>query len=249
MFEKKREPQVEIATSSGLTDRGLVRRVNEDAFLDLPELGLWVVADGMGGHDAGDVASRMIVETLRSTPLEGSLAQRMDQLEDAVEQVNQHLISRSYHDDGRRQIIGSTIAVLMAESPHLGAILWAGDSRIYRLRDGDLRQLSNDHSQVESYVRQGIISREQARSHPERNVITRAVGSQDELYLEADACEFNAGDRYLLCSDGLTRHLEDVEIARLLAEGPPKAVCRALVDLTLDRGAKDNVTVVVVEIN
>lgn len=249
MFEAKPDAQAQLAQSSGLTDRGLVRRVNEDAFLDLPKQGLWVVADGMGGHDAGDVASRMIVETLRSTPLDGPLAQRLDRLEDAVEQVNQHLLSRSYHDDGRKHIIGSTIAILIAESNHLGAILWAGDSRIYRLREGELTQLSTDHSQVESYVRQGIITREQARSHPERNVITRAVGSQDELYLEADLCELNSGDRYLLCSDGLTRHLEDSEIARLLAEGEPKSVCRRLIDLTLERGAKDNVTVVVVAIN
>lgn len=248
MLLTKKQPQAEFALSSGLTDRGLVRRVNEDAFLDLPQQGLWVVADGMGGHDAGDVASRMIVETLRSTPMQGSLAKRMDQLEDAVEQVNQHLLSRGYHDDGRKHIIGSTIAVLIAENHHLGAILWAGDSRVYRLRGDALVQLSTDHSQVESYVRQGIITREQARSHPERNVITRAVGSQDDLYLEADVCEFNSGDRYLLCSDGLTRHLEDHEIGQLMATEPPKTVCRKLIDLTLERGAKDNVTVVVVEI-
>ena len=131
----------------------------------------------------------------------------------------------------------------------MGAILWAGDSRVYRWRDDNLTQLSTDHSQVESYVRQGIITREQARSHPERNVITRAVGSQDELFLEADVCEFKPGDRYLLCSDGLNRHVEDDEIGRLLASEAPKAVCRSLVDLTLERGAKDNVTVVVDEIN
>ncbi|PTY38346.1 hypothetical protein BGP77_16695 [Saccharospirillum sp. MSK14-1] len=239
----------EFARSCGLTDRGRVREVNEDAFLDLPQQGLWVVADGMGGHDAGDVASRMIVETLRSTPMEGPLAKRLDRLEDAVEQVNEHLLTRANQNDGRRHIIGSTIAILIAESAHMGAILWAGDSRIYRWREGSLTQLSTDHSQVEAYVRQGIITREQARSHPERNIITRAVGSQDELFLEADVCEFKPGDRYLLCSDGLNRHLEDDEIGQMLANEAPKSVCRSLVDLTLERGAKDNVTVVVVEIN
>lgn len=249
MLDKNTDTQPEIAASSGQTDRGLVRRINEDAFLDLPQQGLWVVADGMGGHEAGDVASRMIVETLRSTPLDGPLASRMDQIEDAVEQVNQRLLSRGYNAEGRKQIIGSTIAVLVAESRHLGALLWAGDSRVYRLRGSTLVQLSTDHSQVQSYVHQGIITPEQARTHPERNIITRAVGSQEELYLEADICEFSAGDRYLLCSDGLTRHLEDDEISRLLADGTPEAVCRKLTDLTLERGAKDNVTVVVVEIN
>lgn len=241
--------QPAFARSCGQTDRGLVREVNEDAFLDLPKQGLWVVADGMGGHDAGDVASRMIVETLRTTTLEGSLAKRMDRIEDAVEQVNQHLLNRANSGAGQRHIIGSTIAILIAESSTLGAILWAGDSRIYRWRDNSLTQLSSDHSQVESYVRQGIITREQARSHPERNIITRAVGSQDEIFLEADVCEFKTGDRYLLCSDGLNRHLEDDEIGDLLAHEAPKSVCKALVDLTLERGAKDNVTVVVVEIN
>lgn len=249
MPDQNTNTPAEIAASSGQTDRGLVRRVNEDAFLDLPQKGLWVVADGMGGHDAGDVASRMIVETLRSTPLEGTLATRMDRIEDAVEQVNQHLLSRSYNEEGKKHIIGSTIAVLVAESRYLGAVLWAGDSRVYRLRGNTLVQLSTDHSQVQSYVRQGIISQEQARTHPERNIITRAVGSQEDLYLEADVCEFSSGDRYLLCSDGLTRHLEDEEISRLLAEGTPQAACRTLIDLTLERGAKDNVTVVVVEIN
>lgn len=240
--------QVNVACSSGQSDRGLVRRVNEDAFLNLPEKGLWVVADGMGGHDAGDVASRMIVETLRSTPLAGTLAKRMDQLEDAIEQVNQHLLSRSHSEDGRRHIIGSTIALLVAESRQLGAVLWAGDSRVYRLRNNTLTQISTDHSQVETYVRQGIISREQARTHPERNIITRAVGSQEELFLEADVCEFSLGDRYLLCSDGLTRHVEDDEIKDLLAKGTPQEVCQQMIELTLARGAKDNVTVVVVEI-
>ncbi|MFY0665468.1 MAG: serine/threonine-protein phosphatase [Natronospirillum sp.] len=249
MLDENNVTQSGVASSSGQTDRGLVRRVNEDAYLDAPEKGLWVVADGMGGHDAGDVASRMIVESLRSTPLDGSLAARMDQIEDAVEQVNQHLLSRGYHDDGRKHIIGSTIAVLVAESRQIGAVLWAGDSRVYRLRGDTLVQLSTDHSQVETYIRQGIITREQARSHPERNIITRAVGSQDELYLEADVCEFSPGDRYLLCSDGLTRHIEDDEISRMLADGTPQVVCRNLINLTLERGAKDNVTVVVVEIN
>lgn len=249
MLEHKDEAQPEIAISCGQTDRGLVRRVNEDAFLDRRQDGLWVVADGMGGHDAGDVASRMIVETLRSTPMDGPLATRMDRIEDAVEQVNQRLLSRSYNAEGRKHIIGSTITVLVAENQRIGAVLWAGDSRIYRLRGGTLVQLTTDHSQVETYVRQGIITREQARSHPERNIITRAVGSQEELYLEADVCEFSPGDRYLLCSDGLTRHLEDDEISRMLADGTPETVCRKLIDLTLERGAKDNVTVVVVQIN
>lgn len=237
-----------ITISAGLTDRGHVRQVNEDAFLEVPEKGLWLVADGMGGHDAGDVASRMIVETLRSTTISGPLAERLNQIEDALDQINDNLLQRSHSDDGKKHIIGSTLAMLVIENNRMGVLLWAGDSRIYRLRNGNLIQMSSDHSQVETYIRQGLITREEAKKHPERHIITRAVGSQDELYMEADLCELSSGDRYLLCSDGLTRHVDDHEIADYLKQGTPEEVCKKLVDLTLDRGARDNVTVVVVEI-
>ncbi|SFX70755.1 PP2C family protein-serine/threonine phosphatase [Marinospirillum alkaliphilum] len=238
-----------IAKSAGLTHRGHVRQVNEDAFLDRGDHGLWVVADGMGGHDAGDVASRMIVETLRCVQLSGPLAERLNQIEDMLDQVNENLLERSSTTNGQKHIIGSTIALLAATDRRMGVVMWAGDSRIYRLRQGNLVQLSADHSQVETYIRQGLITREEARRHPERHIITRAVGSQEELYLEADLCEFSHGDRYLLCSDGLTRHVEDDEIRELLAQGTPEEACNKLLDLTLDRGARDNVTAVVVEID
>jgi serine/threonine protein phosphatase PrpC len=237
-----------ITISAGLTHRGHVRQVNEDAFLEVPDKGLWLVADGMGGHDAGDVASNMIAETLRSTPVSGSLSDRLDQIEDALDQINNRLLQRSQSNDGKKHIIGSTLAMLVIENNHLGVLLWAGDSRIYRLRNNNLVQMSSDHSQVETYIRQGLITREEAKKHPERHIITRAVGSQEELYMEADLCELSSGDRYLLCSDGLTRHIDDHEIADYLKQGTPEDVCKKLVDLILDRGARDNVTVVVVEI-
>lgn len=238
-----------LAVSSGKTHRGHVRPVNEDAFLDRCADGLWVVADGMGGHDAGDVASRMIVESLRTTPMVGSLAERMDRIEDALDQVNEHLLQRSVKDDGKKHIIGSTLALFIIENAQMGALLWAGDSRVYRLRHGQFTQLTADHSQVETYIRQGIISREEARSHPDRHIITRAVGSHEDLFLEADLCELSQKDRYLLCSDGLTRHLEDSEIADLLSKGTAEEACQQLIDLTLERGAKDNVTAVVIDIH
>ena len=238
-----------LAVSSGKTHRGHVRPVNEDAFLDRCEDGLWLVADGMGGHDAGDVASRMIVESLRITPMEGSLAERMDRIEDALDQVNDHLLERSIQDDGKKHIIGSTLALFIIENAQMGALLWAGDSRVYRLRHGQMTQLTADHSQVETYIRQGIITREEARTHPDRHIITRAVGSHEDLFLEADLCELSSKDRYLLCSDGLTRHLKDNEISDLLKEGTAEEACQQLIDLTLERGAKDNVTAVVIDIN
>lgn len=238
-----------LANSSGLTDRGLVRKINEDAYLDQPEKGLWVVADGMGGHQAGDLASRMIIESLESTKLNGSLAERLDQIEDAIDQVNNELLIQGSNSNQPKKIIGSTIALLVALDHQLGAILWAGDSRVYRLRNNKLTQVSSDHSQVESYIRQGIITPEEARTHPERNIITRAVGSQEELFMEADLCEFSPKDRYLLCTDGLTRHLEDKEIADIIAKDNPDKACQALIELTLQRGAKDNVTVVIVDLS
>jgi len=238
-----------LANSSGMTDCGLVRKINEDSFLDQPQKGLWVVADGMGGHQAGDLASRMIVETLSTTTLSGSLAKRLDQIEDAIDQVNNRLLKQASNLAQTKKVIGSTIALLVALDQQLGAILWAGDSRIYRLRNNKLTQVSSDHSQVESYIRQGIITPEEARTHPERNIITRAVGSQEELFMEADLCEFSPEDRYLLCTDGLTRHLEDKEIAEILAKGTPEQACQALIELTLQRGAKDNVTVVIVDLS
>lgn len=102
---------------------------------------------------------------------------------------------------------------------------------------------------METYIRQGLISREEARHHPERNIITRAVGSQEDLYLEADLYEFSQGDRFLLCSDGLTRHVEDRELEQLLGQGTPEEICQQLINLTLDRGARDNVTTIVIAIN
>ena len=247
----------EIAISCGMSHKGHVRQVNEDSYLDLPQKGLWVVADGMGGHEAGDVASQLIVNSLRQAPLNGSLSDRLNEIEDVLDRVNRSLLERgqgraqgqSESAGARPPVIGSTIALLAAEDRHVGVVMWAGDSRVYRLRRGGaLEQVSSDHSQIATYLKQGLITPEEAKTHPERHIITRAVGSQDDLFLEADLCELASGERFLLCSDGLTRHLSDAEIAQLLGEGTPQEACQKLIDLTLSRGAKDNVTTLVVEI-
>ncbi|MFO6419780.1 PP2C family protein-serine/threonine phosphatase [Hylemonella sp. W303a] len=247
----------EIAISCGMSHKGHVRQVNEDSYLDLPQKGLWVVADGMGGHEAGDVASQLIVNSLRQAPLNGSLSDRLNEIEDVLDRVNRSLLERgqgkaqaqSESAGARPPVIGSTIALLAAEDRHVGVVMWAGDSRVYRLRKGcSLEQVSSDHSQIATYLKQGLITPEEAKTHPERHIITRAVGSQEDLFLEADLCELASGERFLLCSDGLTRHLNDDEIAQLLAEGTPQEACQKLIDLTLSRGAKDNVTTLVVEI-
>jgi serine/threonine protein phosphatase PrpC len=225
---------------------GYVRSVNEDSFLDSPQRGLWVVADGMGGHEAGDVASRMIVDAIQGLPQDLGLAQSLDWIEDALEEVNGQLLAMA-REGGEDRTIGSTVMALVAQQ-HLGAFLWAGDSRLYRLRAQALERLSTDHSQVEQYVTQGQMTREQADQHPDRHIITRAVGSGDELYLDAELCQLRAGDRYLLCTDGLTRHIPETELADLLSEGDARSSCLQLINTTLDRGAKDNVTAVVIDI-
>ena len=126
--------------------------------------------------------------------------------------------------------------------------MWAGDSRLYRIRDSKIIQLTIDHSQVQLYVEQGLISRDEAESHPHSNMITRAVGATEEFVLDVDMQEMKKGDRYLLCSDGLTKHIPDIDFEKMLAKGDVEKKCNELIDLTLARGAKDNVTAILVDI-
>lgn len=214
--------------------------------LERPDVGLWVVADGMGGHSAGDVASQMIVDALASIEETESMPDFVDAIEDRLMEVNRQLLEMA-RTGAKKLTIGSTVVALVAHGD-LGLFLWAGDSRLYRQRAGRLQQLSTDHSQVELYVEQGLIRRDQASSHPHGNMITRAVGANEELFLDMDLCGLKPGDRFLLCSDGLTKHVTDLEMRDLLPEGDLHEVCNRFIDLTLARGATDNVTVVAVDI-
>lgn len=214
--------------------------------LERPDIGLWVVADGMGGHSAGDVASQMIVDTLDGISEADSLPDFIDAIEDRLMEVNDQLLEMACTGD-KKLTIGSTVIVLAIQA-RLGVFIWAGDSRLYRYREERLQQLSTDHSQVELYIEQGLIRREQASSHPHGNMITRAVGANEQLFLDMDLCGVKPGDRFLLCSDGLTKHLTDLEIRNILPEGDIQDICTRLIELTLARGAADNVTVVVVDI-
>ncbi|MEJ2643702.1 MAG: protein phosphatase 2C domain-containing protein [Gammaproteobacteria bacterium] len=232
-------------SSACLTDVGKVRALNEDACLDLPQMGVWAVADGMGGHDAGEVASNMIVDALRAVPAAPDLSSLLDDAEDRLLDVNARLIAEAGLRGGG-VTIGSTVAVLLASGRHCIS-LWAGDSRIYCYRDGWLTRLTRDHSQVEEWVEQGRLLREDAENHPAANIITRAVGAADELYLDAELHDLQHRDRFLLCSDGLYKELSEPEIQDMMPLGNCAEVCRALVGLALERGCRDNVTVVVVE--
>ncbi|MGA7801905.1 MAG: protein phosphatase 2C domain-containing protein [Gammaproteobacteria bacterium] len=232
-------------SSACLTDVGKVRALNEDACLELPQVGVWVVADGMGGHDAGELASGMIVDALRAVPSAPGLSALLDDVEDRLLDVNARLVSEAGLRGGG-VTIGSTVVVLLAHHRHCVS-LWAGDSRIYCYRDGWLTRLTRDHSQVEEWVEQGRLLREDAESHPAANIITRAVGAADELYLDAEFHDLRHRDRFLLCSDGLYKELSEQEIQDIMPRGNCADVCRALVSLALERGCRDNVTVVVVE--
>ncbi len=236
-------------SSAGRSHVGMVRTINEDACLAMPELGLWVVADGMGGHEAGDVASRMIIETLQQTPPPPSWLDFLNSVREALHDVNRQLRRESVHHYQNRTI-GSTVVVLLAYE-HQCACLWVGDSRIYRLREGHLEQLTRDHSHVQELVDQGLITPEEAHRHPLANVITRAVGSADQLEIDEVMHSLQDGDLFLLCSDGLNKTVTDEEIVRLLAHSNHNSqeAVKAFIHLALMRDASDNVTTVVVNID
>jgi serine/threonine protein phosphatase PrpC len=233
-------------TSAARSHVGTVRKINEDAYLAIPELGLWVVADGMGGHEAGDVASRMIVETLSQLLPPADWERYFATVETQLRQVNQQLRRESaqhYHS----RIIGSTVAILLAYQGR-GACLWVGDSRVYRLRDHRLEQLTRDHSHVQELLDQGLIRPEEANDHPLGNVITRALGSAEELRIDNVVFPLEVGDIFLLCSDGLTKAVTDEEITKLLGSDNSDEAVQALIHSALVRQANDNVTAVVVHV-
>lgn len=225
------------------THVGKVRAINEDALLARDDLCLWCVADGMGGHDAGDVAAQAIVEQLGRTPFTLDGQRLLRSIDETLRSTNRAL----WHQGGQGQrTIGSTVAVLVVVADQF-ACLWAGDSRVYVLRDGRLHQLTVDHSVVADLVRAGVITADEAERHVDANVVTRAVGAEDDLTLDVCSDEVAPGDVFLLCSDGLTKMLDDDEIERIVGEAGIERAADALISATLDRGARDNVSVVLVE--
>lgn len=225
------------------THVGRVRSVNEDRFVARPEIGLWAVADGMGGLGSGDVASGAIADHLARMGHPTSAPDLLRQFEQEIILVNTRL--RHHAAEHGLGVIGSTIAALLVYDRHYAAV-WSGDSRIYRLRGGTLAQLSRDHTEAQELVDSRIIAPEEARHWPRRNVVTRAIGVEDEAELAFEHGAVAAGDRFLLCSDGLTGHVEDQEIRDALIGANPQRICDLLVEMTLARGASDNVTAVVI---
>lgn len=228
------------------THIGLVRKVNEDAVLDRSEIGLWAVADGVGGGHAGDRASSLIVSALEQLSAPVGRAEFVEAVRAALDGVNRRLRAEAIAN-GEDCVIASTVVCLLNFDSWY-CCLWAGDSRLYRSHAGNFEQLTRDHSEVQLLVDYGLISLEEARQHPRANVVTRAVGAEDLLQLETVEGEIEPGDAFLLCTDGLTKVVEDWEIGIALSVMSAPDAVRSLIGMTLQRGAPDNVSVAIIKV-
>lgn len=231
--------------SAARTDTGKVRARNEDAFLALPEQGLWVVADGMGGHQNGALASRLIVEQLAELP-EGSLDQRLVELRQCLHRLNHRLGQElTITADRTDTVIGSTVVALLLDGDR-AACVWAGDSRCYLWRGARLYQLSRDHSLVQQLIdEQGLAPHEAAR-HPAAHALTRAIGASETLQLDILELDVLPGDVFLLCSDGLYQGVSADELGACLNLPSPHLAVERLFQRVLDGPARDNLSAVVI---
>jgi protein phosphatase len=244
--------------SYAATHVGRRRQHNEDAYLADDELGLWVVADGMGGHAAGEVASREACDAIYGVVKQGKpkLLERADWdepaqaaafrlLEGAIQAATYIIFSMAELDLGKTGM-GTTISAMTSIADHL-IMAQVGDSRIYRVRDGFAEQLTEDHTLVAWQVKQGIITEAEARTSKQRNVITRAVGNRDYVQVDTLFVKCELGDAFLLCSDGLHGYLEIDEIPEIVALGGHRVV-DGFIDLANERGGRDNITAILVEV-
>ena len=222
---------------------GKRRKLNEDAYLERPEIGLWAVADGMGGHSAGDVASQTVVKALGSLSVSDNLETLTASTTECLHKVNADLL-RMADTLGPDQIIGTTVVVMLAVAERCAAI-WVGDSRLYCYRGGMLSQLTQDHSLAAELSRQGVSAPEKSAGAASDNIVTRALGAGPELLIDTVTFEAQQGDVYLLCSDGLVKEMEPREIADSFRRGGCHESSQTLIDQALARGARDNVTVIV----
>ena len=207
--------------------------------------GLIAVADGMGGHDAGEVASAKVTEALGSLPIVYGLDALVDSAVAALQRVNQELVALAADDASRT--IGSTV-VGMALADGRFRCFWAGDSRAYRVRNGIIEQLTRDHSLVQSLVDAGMLEPAGMEDHPNANVVTRAVGAAEQLEIDTVDGDALAGDRFLLASDGVTRLIRNEELLEQLESGPAEEAADRLVEMVLTRGAPDNLTFIIATI-
>lgn len=246
--------------SAGMTDVGCVRKHNEDNFLVDDELGLYIVADGLGGHAAGEVASQIVVERVGQfiattveqdrtwpTAYDTSLPYDGNRLKAALLMSDQAILDNIQANPERESMGSTVVACLIREG--VVTIVHVGDSRAYLLRGGTIRQLTRDHSWVAEQIENGFLTPEEARRHPFRNVITQALGNGGDLDVVVQELPIQEGDRVLLCSDGLSGMIQDSEMLSLV-EGAPdlQEAARRLVEKANEHGGEDNITVVLVGI-
>jgi len=232
--------------SEAASHAGTVRSSNQDRYVNRPDLGLWAVADGAGGHQSGDVAAGIVADALDAVPSGLGAAELLAEVRLRIGRAHERLRAEAARRGGGA-ILATTIVVLLSRGSHY-ACLWAGDSRAYLLRGGKLVQVSHDHSAVQELIDEGAISAAEARGHPRANIITRAVGAgATPVELDKASDRLRAGDRFLLCSDGLSKTLDESGLARLLA-ADDAAAARRLVAAALDAKADDNITAVTVQV-
>jgi serine/threonine protein phosphatase PrpC len=250
--------RLEFAAGS---DIGRRRKGNEDSLFVNPEMGLFVVADGMGGHAAGEVASRVAVEAINEFicltsrdneitwpfGLDENMSYDGNRLKTAIRYANEKVLQETQQQNEYEGMATTVVAALVDQSTV--NLAHVGDSRIYLARDGQLRQLTSDHSWVNEQIQNGIISPDQARTHPLRNVVTRALGGRSDIEVDMQEITALEGDVLLLCTDGLTTMLPDEEIAACIdsAIGSAEQTARELIDAANERGGEDNITVVLIK--
>jgi len=239
-------PVMHTWCSAGLTHKGKVRARNEDAFLDRPERGLWVVADGMGGHQSGHLASQMVVAALDELMLEGDFDEQLRQVRQCLHWVNRRLGQElTVVADRADSIMGTTVVALLLHD-NRAACIWAGDSRCYLWRGNRLFQLSRDHSLKQQWINEQSLSPEEAAGRPGANALTRALGASEQLKLEILELEVRHGDTFLLCSDGLYQCLSEESMGKALNMPLPGIALERMFDNVMRTRAADNLTGVVV---
>jgi serine/threonine protein phosphatase PrpC len=230
------------ARVAGVTDVGLRRAANEDALLLRDDVSLWTVADGMGGHKNGQWASAQVKAALEGLMLTDDFEANFRRIEEAVHAANATIAEAG---EEARSPMGTTVAILHCVGSRF-AIFWAGDSRVYLQRDGELCQMTTDHTHVQDLVDKGVITPEEAAVHPNKHILSRAVGAERHLVLDAIVDQIEPNDTFLICSDGLTGVVSDTEIRERVSRYAPEEAVKDLLKLVLERGAPDNVTIVAV---
>ena len=224
------------------TDPGRRRRENEDSVAIHPGGSLWAVADGMGGHLHGRFASDTVVRNLNGAYLSGSFDDDVAEIQRAITSANRQVFDRGRHEGAT---IGTTVAAVYVSGLR-AAVLWVGDSRVYRLRDGGIEQITRDHTQVRHLLETNQITEAEAEHHPMGHVLTRAVGVDPTVRIDRQQLDIAADDIFLICSDGLTACANADEIAKIVGEVGAAKACTRLVEICLDRGAPDNVSIVTI---